>query len=278
MDADKRLASAYARGVPSTPHLEEVVFERLLDDELGPTDREAALDHVTSCPECAAVYRGLVEFEREARAFDPTAPGVRAKSATPFMRVPVWFGAIAASIALAVVGWTVTRPSRAPQPIALVSRAEPVAVAPAISIEKLAVRISGDRALGFRSAGDDPKAFLTDFGRALEPYRADQFDEAARRLRELGAKYPTAVEPPLYEGVSLLLLRRPAEAVGPLERAVTLATEDEFRKDAEYYGALAGLEAGQPGGRDALARICSAEGPYRTNACDVLQSRPAPPR
>jgi hypothetical protein len=70
---DQRLASAF---VPSAigDHIESGDWERLIDSGLTATERASVVEHLTSCRECALVYRGLLEFDTLARDFDPDAP------------------------------------------------------------------------------------------------------------------------------------------------------------------------------------------------------------
>jgi hypothetical protein len=105
----------------ATPHVEEAAWERLALDGCSPGERERVLDHVVRCAECASVYRGLVELESGARAFDPEAP------ARPVLReadiglgLRPW-GFLGGMAAAAAVVWVLARPALAPAPVAVSS-------------------------------------------------------------------------------------------------------------------------------------------------------------
>ena len=268
---------------------------------LGAEEREAALAHIQACPDCGAEWPALSGFISGLRELHLTTEEVvraaadgrdpehaafcqacrdeiaslRALEASlrstdgKGMRVPVWAASLAASLAVVLAGWLLLRRplvgEKSPPPPD--TRGGTQVLGP--GLEKLAVKLSSERALAYRGPGDRPDTFLEDLGRALQPYRSDDFEEAARRLGEASAQHPGAAEPPLYQGVSLLLLDRPREAIAPLERAFSLAPHGELRRDAEFHLAVARLRAGENGGRDALARLCAVEGPYRAKACQV---------
>ena len=58
------------------------------------------------------------------------------------------------------------------------------------------------------------RRYLTELGRALDAYRSGQFEKAAQKLESLAARYPKAVEPVFYLGVTRLLLDQTAGSVG----------------------------------------------------------------
>jgi hypothetical protein len=181
--------------------------------------------------------------------------------------------ALAATLVAAIAVWRIIRPEAAPGPASSTrTTGGPPAAAPQmLLVEKLPVRVSTDRALG-RSRGGDQQAFLDAFGRALTPYREDRFEDAVSGMRNLAATYKDAPEPPLYEGVSLLMLQRSADAVRALERARKVARKGDFSRDAEYYHAVALVLAGRPAGRGAIQRICEIDGPYKAQSCQALRS------
>lgn len=271
------LSHAYARRTPAPPHVDEETWERLMDGDLETVARDAAVEHILACRECTDVYRGLVAFEEGAAGIDEGARRQRFGS-----RSAIGAMALAASLVAAVVLWRVGGPGdRQAAPGAAdiaATRPERPPARPDFTVEKLAVRVSAERALVFRSPGSDQQPFLTAFGRAIEPYRADRFETAAAALHQVGVTFPDAVEAPLFEGVSLLMLKRPADAVPVLSRARTLAGANDLARDAEYYHAVALFGAGDPAGRGALQRLCDNQGTYQTHACKVLGSVSSPPR
>lgn len=89
-------------------HLSEDRWERLACDELDPLEREAALDHILSCPLCSDTYRALQELRREAATFDPgVAVPAGGTPAPDSWRRRLWGGigvlAAAAAVTLVVV-------------------------------------------------------------------------------------------------------------------------------------------------------------------------------
>jgi hypothetical protein len=267
---------------------------------LGPQERATALAHLQACASCGAewpalsgLFSGLRELhlkteEVVAAAADGRDPehaalcqacrdeiaDLRAVQASlrsshgRGMLSPRWVASLAASLVVVLAGWLALRgpggdKSAAPSGGNMRGGTLP----PGPALEKLEVKLSAERALAYRGPGDRSSTFLDDLGAALQPYRSDDFGEAARRLGEVGAKHPRAVEPPLYQGVSLLLLDRPRDAIAPLERAFSLAGDGELRRDAEFHLAIARLRAGESGGREVLVRLCAEEGPYRAKAC-----------
>jgi TolA-binding protein len=264
---DDPLAGAY-RGLPSPAgHLTEEVWERFLDGELDGTGGEAAVDHITRCAECAAVYRGLLAFERESaplRGRGRPAPRIAA----------VWRWAAAAAVgAIAILAARMPTgtapPVRHPSPVATTRLSAAVPTLP--------VRVAEERAVVYRGRASDSAAFLKAFDAAITPYRRGDYGEAAVRLAGLAARFPDAPEAPLYEGVALLSMGRASEAAERLARAESLATGTEWAPDAEYYAARARLEAGRPQGRATLERLCASSGPYRQASCDAIGWRlPSP--
>ncbi len=98
---DMTLREAYAAAETTAPHVDEESWERLACGELSVEEREHALDHASTCSECASVLRALLVLEREAHEIDPFVPaGIAASSARPRAR-KLLRGAIAAAVAVA---------------------------------------------------------------------------------------------------------------------------------------------------------------------------------
>ncbi len=162
---------------------------------------------------------------------DPAADAARDTVSRPLITLL----ALAATLVAAIAVWRIIRPDAAPDPSTPARTAGPPSASPPqmLLVEKLPVRVSADRVLP-RGKGGDQQAFLDDFGRALAPYREDRYEDAVTEMRKLAAAYKEAPEPSLYEGVSLLMLQRSADAVRALERARKLAGKRDFSRDAEY--------------------------------------------
>lgn len=264
------LQAAYARQLPSG-HLEEEAWERLIEGRFSPTERAAALDHVLVCRVCAEVYRGLEKFEREAAPVDPGVKSVR--TVRPRV-VPVWTQALAAALVVAVAGWATLRQGPAAKTAVPAVQATPASSIPPPAFVKPEVLLGAEHALAMRGGEAADAAYLKKLASALAPYRSGNYEEAARALGALGASARDAVEPPLYEGISLLLLGRHREAVAPLERAARVAGAD-LSGIAEFHLALARRVSGEPQkAREGLERLCEGEGSYKVQACRALGTAP----
>ena len=91
------------RTPPDPAHLEETTWERLACDELDTPERDAALEHITSCNECSRVYRALTALRDGAAAFDPSVPAGRVLE-RPRRPVRFWaYGGAAAALAAGLV-------------------------------------------------------------------------------------------------------------------------------------------------------------------------------
>jgi hypothetical protein len=259
---------ALSQPASGVQHPDEAAWERVFAEDAAPDDRRRLMEHVVSCPQCADIYRRLTVVRREAAAFDPAVPHRRSASS---MRGVAY--ALAAVLVLAVVGpvtWRAWRASPATSAPAPALRDHPV-----FRLDKPAVILSAAAALTPRGAPDDRQAFLTALGPALDAYRADDFVQAAERLDAVGKVYSLAVEPPLYAGISQLMLNRPAEAVPRLERARTLAS-GEFVPEADWRLALAYVHGGDPErARPSLQHVCSIANAYQVRACEALKVLPA---
>jgi hypothetical protein len=216
----------------------------------------------------------LNEFEAETPTVDAAVADARDTVSRPLITLLV----LAAVLVAAIAVWRIARPDPAADPAAVTpnagtpSAAVATPAAPMLMVEKLPVRLSADRALVYRGKGTDQQKFLADFGRALAPYREDRFEDAVTQMRALAAVYKDAPEPPLYEGVSLLMLQRSVDAVKAFERARKLAGKGAFARDAQYYHAVSLVLAGRPAGRGAIQRVCELDGPYKAQACQALKS------
>jgi hypothetical protein len=92
---------------PSENHLTDEQWEQLACDEMTPSEREQAAEHIQLCSQCAQVFRVVMAVKAEAHEFDPYAPPSRAaqeaaQEAAQSRRRPRFFAGLAA--AAAVVG------------------------------------------------------------------------------------------------------------------------------------------------------------------------------
>jgi hypothetical protein len=114
-DGGEALQAAYRRGMAGdrASHLQESDWERLACGEMGPEERDRALEHVTSCAACAELYRGLSMLRAEAPAFDPGAP--RHETGRSLRgQVPAWARWAAAGLAVVSLGSWILLERRAP--------------------------------------------------------------------------------------------------------------------------------------------------------------------
>jgi hypothetical protein len=110
-------------------------------------------------------------------------------------------------------------------------------------------------------------SYLSALGEALQPYNRGAFDEAVQKLAALEDRYPDAVEPSFYRGVSQLFLNQPAVARASLERARKLGGA-ALVSDIEWYLAVANEREGRiQAAASLLADLCAGESPYRNRSC-----------
>jgi hypothetical protein len=282
MTSDDDLRPAYARAVAAGDaaggHPDEMVWERLVMNEASPDERARVMAHVVACGPCTEIYRTLTIVRREAAAFDPDAPPAPAgvESGRPARRW-IAYVAIAAAIAAAVAGSVIWRspPQADPGPPPATTAAAPLRDHPAFRLDKPPVILSAAFVLTPRGEDTDRQQFLKALGAGLDAYRADDFEQAVRVLEPLSRTRPEAIEPPLYAGVSLLLLNRPRDAVPLLERAHALDASAELRAEAAWRLSLAYVHAGDvEAARRTLPGVCSTSSAHQAVACDGLRALP----
>jgi hypothetical protein len=115
-DQPSTLRELYAaRGPHAGPHPTEDDWVRLAGAAMDEGERNAALGHVVRCSECAAIYRGLVDLEEGARAFDASLPRRLGPGALGLGQTARW-GTWAAVAAAAAVVFAIAQPRRAQAP------------------------------------------------------------------------------------------------------------------------------------------------------------------
>lgn len=279
---DPELREAYQalmRDAAPPPHIDAAAWERIATGDIAPERRDAAFDHVVSCERCARIWKGVLALEDGARA-EGLLPAARQSGS--WLRSPLVQLALAATL-IVVIGTVVmrTRPD-APGPA---SATPPATPAPprsafiALPLTKAEIHITAEEALAPRGASapaiDPPVERLA---AALEPYRRDDFGEAANRLGTLLKEFPNAARPALYYGVSLLFVDRNDEALAPLRTAMT-SSQAPVAADARWYLAVALTRTGQPAAALAELRgLCAAGGPSAERACTAQRAIEANPR
>lgn len=283
-----------------------------LAGSLSDAEATQVASHVESCAECreaaidgAALVTGLRELHLRADEIvaaasgDPAAAhllvcsrcreevallrGINADLARTVVhasRAREWrlgLAAVASVIVAVTILWQVIRPApeRAPS-VGTVAVATPPTPLPAplkrIGVEKASLVALANETLVLRGVASPRRALLEDLAIALEPYRRDDFEDAATRLRALKPRHPDAPEIPYYLGVCLLLLDRPADAIAPLQEAARARPSDE----ASYYLAVAQVNAAtttaaSEAGLAALTQLCNGRSDVAARACAALK-------
>jgi hypothetical protein len=116
-----------ARARHGGPHPAEDDWVRLAGGALDDGERSTLADHVVRCSDCAAVYRGLVDLEEGARAFDPSLPRRLGASGLSLAQTARW-GTWTAVAAAAAVVFAIAQPRQARIP-------EAAAPAPSTGLE-----------------------------------------------------------------------------------------------------------------------------------------------
>lgn len=246
-----------------------VVDEDVLSDARAAEIRE----HISGCAVCKQLQQDL----RASPLAEPTLEEltrvrkrvlVRAQPASTIFR----YVAVAAAALLTVGGVYLVRHSEPPAP-AVVAVSQP---APAYRLKLAAapLRLPFTAALLLRGKGESGnQKYLAELGDALKPYREAHYKEASKSLAELGERYPKAVEPLFYRGVSHLLLDDAAVALGLLEQARKIGGE-ALNDDILWYLAVARDRTGNWSETAALLKVlCSNEGAYRADACSGLNPK-----
>ena len=302
----------------ASPERELVTF--WVAGSLTPAEVAAVSHHVAGCDECRAAAResavlveGLqalhlsTEEIASAAAFETDSPHVlvcsRCREEIAVLRtvnadlaarssvavsgsVPgrSWRVALAitAAVVIAVpVIWRSFYSSTSPPAAESTSPpSAPVASIPRIKVEKASLASLASESVTLRGAATPRQALLQDLAIALEPYRTDNFVEAAARLQAVQIRHPESSEVPYYLGVCLLMLDRPAEALPPLNGALS---REPLIKDALYYLAVAKVNASRNraefrAARLELKRVCDQTRDATAKACLALRSVDERPR
>ena len=144
-------------------------------------------------------------------------------------------------------------------------------------LEKPAIPARGGTDLVWRGSPDSGEA--EDLARALEPYRTNDFPEAARRLRAFVSRHPLSASGHFYLGVSELLRAAGADAVTALENAERLAkTDADLARETAWYLALAYRQTGQRESAAAkLDALCRGRSVRAGQACAGLSEQSKEP-
>ena len=240
------------------------LVEASLMGTLPPDLQRRVAEHTAQCRMCEALADALddpsigdltADADARIRARIRTGiVGARDESA----RRRMWRLSAAALVAALIGGAALVWQLRVP------SRQEATSV---LRLEKAAVRIPGDTGIVWRGA--ERADAVADLRRALEPYEADRYAEAARRLRDFVARRPDSAAGRFYLGVSELFLGADDDAVASLEAAEKLAkSQPGLANDTAWYLALAYQRTGRDGRAAAkLQALCEGASTRAAPAC-----------
>ncbi len=212
---------------------------------------EAAMrEHLAVCASCRGLAADAREFLRAMG--EPAAPLVEPAS----RRRRAWALAAGLILAVGVAGWSWwTREPRSPwRDFAAAAAAYPLEA----GVE--------DEIVWRGESADDLRAA------AMEPYRAGDYAAAERQLKDFLREHPQDAQAELYRGVSLLLLRRPGQAVAPLVDA-TAHGDEAVAREARWYLSLARLEIGARETASEDLRLLAATAGRRQDAARELLRR-----
>ena len=251
------------------PDMLIVVDEDVLSDARAAEIR----DHITGCAVCKQLQQDL----RDSPLAEPTLEEltrVRKRvlvGAQPASRI-FRYVAVSAAALLAVGGVYLVRHSE-PQEPAVVAVSQP-APAYRLKLAPAPLRLPFAAVLLLRGKEESGnQKYLAELGDALKPYREAHYKEASEALAGLGERYPKAVEPLFYRGVSRLLLDDAAGALGLLEQARKIGGE-ALNDDILWYLAVARERTGNWSESSALLKaLCSNEGANRADACSGLNPK-----
>lgn len=247
-------------------------------DALPPDLQARVSEHLTASEWSRALVSGAndVEHSLDAAASDRLLARIT-KSATAR---PSWSSSIrlasrllaAAAAVIVIAALWVSRRGIAPASPAPPAAERTVAGnAPPpfeLPLQKPDVRLSV-AALTYRGT-PAPSSLVDDLASPLDAFRAADYARSAQALQPLEAKYPAAIEPPYYRGLSLLFMNDAAGAIAELQKAARLA-DDTFSADVIWYLAVAQQRAGRiADARAGLDTLCRTPNPHTSAACDGL--------
>jgi hypothetical protein len=262
-------------GEPLCPPPE--LLRALRGDTLSPILRDRTAAHVARCTPCQVLADAIDELPGDPLTTDEqdrilarvrTQLGPQQRTAGPWWTA----AAAAAAIVLTATGVQLWQ-----------SRGVPPSTedASVLRLEKPAVRLA-EPPSGIARERSVDSAPLQELSPALQPYRADHFDEAASRLTALVNRFPRDSSAQFYLGVTELLIasrtpspdsrKRYAQAIAALETARSLAADDPERaSDADWFLALGYLGIGQnQRAAEKLAAVCRGSGTHAEQACAGL--------
>jgi tetratricopeptide (TPR) repeat protein len=256
--------------------------------EALPAELQAAVaSHVAVCRICASLQEDLgnavapadITREETRRILSLVRAGDLSGEKNAPWRFLSWRAAFAtAALALCaiIVIQQVRKTAQPTSPTETASGQEPAMQVPeALKLDKPEVKLTV-AILTWRTRGSNGQQFLTDIAPALNLYRENRFEDAARQLDALSAKYPASVEIFFYLGVSRLFLEDHAVAIQALEKADALAG-DSFSDDVSWYLALAWFNSGRiADAQSRLTSLAGGSGPHAARARAAVEALRTP--
>jgi len=247
---------------------------------------ERVREHLGVCPVCQQLSRDLSSYEYpglsseedhriRARWNEASTGARRARSWWTWLwrPMPIAAAAVLATIVLVTGIFLLRQPTESVDQIAGTA-GTPVPSRPARTafvVEKAAIKVPAAAVLIFRGDAESTNRFMQELASALEPYRMDDYSEAARRLEAVVKKYPKYIEPQYYLGVSRLLLNEFDSAIESLNTARSLGDES-WRDNVSWYLALALDRAGRTeDARHEVETLCGRAGEYQQKACAAVE-------
>jgi hypothetical protein len=122
--------------------------------------------------------------------------------------------------------------------------------------------------------GGETDPFVSALIEAAKPLRNRDYGASAREMAALRRQYPNRPHPAFYEGVSLLMSGKPAEAVEPLQQARRLSERGtSLHTDASWYLAVAFERLGRRAETVAiLTELCGSTGARDEQVCAALHT------
>jgi tetratricopeptide (TPR) repeat protein len=251
------LKAAAQRRPRAAPCLDEDQLVEFYLGRLEESRNDSIQDHLAECADCLELSKDVRQFlaamDESVDSIDAVPAGVSHESPFGLGVAPRLF-LLAASLAIAVgAGLWFWRASRVEAPPPQAQRPQPTPSATTtpenqwrdLQIAKAQytpATTPRDEPL-YRDDSPQAQRKPSAFAQAMQPYERNDFAEADRRLGQFTEKNPSHAAAQFYRGVSLLLLGKSAEAIAPLETAVTKG-EGRMREEAHWYLALTYLKTG----------------------------------
>lgn len=242
--------------------------ERYVAGTMVEPERTGFEDHFFACDACFRTVQTL-EDAREVLMADGS--GTAAAPPAPGRGLPLRWMAIAATVALSMMVWRVSRPTEplpetvitseappaGPQPIAPALPAEMPAPAPPLDPVRVPARPSTQSrlerwaavippkyvALTTRSGQSDEDKDARAFDEAMAHYSAGRYRQAADGLQTLADGAPAAAHIQFFLGISELMSGNVTRARGALQRSAESGVSP-YSDEAHFYLAKTALRAG----------------------------------